>query len=95
MKLHGTNTSMSRRGNCWDHSAAETFFASLKKEEFYRQKYATREEARAARFNYIKTWYNPPQLHSSIGYEVPLEYESELFEMRRESPFFRVTPIAF
>ena len=54
MKLYGIKTSMSFRGNCWAHSAAETFFASLKKEEVYQQKYATREEARVAIFNYIE-----------------------------------------
>ena len=85
MKLYGIKTSMSRRGNCWNHSAAETLFASLEKEEVYRQKYATHEEARAAIFNYMETWYNLRRLHSSIGYEAPFEYESELFEVKRSS----------
>ena len=29
---HGLEVSMSRRGNCWDNSVAESFFSSLKKE---------------------------------------------------------------
>ena len=36
---------------------------------------------RPKRINYIETWYNPRHLHSSIGYEAPLEYESKLFAM--------------
>ena len=85
MKLYGIKTSTSRRGNCWDHSVAETLSASRKKEEVYRQKYATREEARAAIFYYIETWYIPRRLHSSIAYKSPLEYKSEFFEMKMES----------
>jgi len=33
--------SMSRRANCWDNACAESFFASLKKEEVYLTTYAT------------------------------------------------------
>jgi len=28
-------SNMSRRGNCWDNAAAESFFATLKKELIY------------------------------------------------------------
>ena len=82
MKLYGIKTIMSLRGNCWDHSATETFFTLLKYVEVYRQKYATREESRAAIINCTGTWYNPRRLHSSIPYKAPLEYESELFEIK-------------
>ena len=40
--------SMSRRGNCWDNAAMESFFASLKKELVHDEDYATREEAKAS-----------------------------------------------
>ena len=45
---HGIACSMSRRGDCWDNAAVESFFASLKKERIYtRARYVTRDEARA------------------------------------------------
>ena len=36
--LHGIKTVILRFENYWDQSAAETFFASLKKEKAYRKK---------------------------------------------------------
>ena len=45
---------MSRRGDCWDNSAVESFFASLKKERVHRKTYPTRDDARADIFDYIE-----------------------------------------
>jgi len=67
--------SMSRRGNCWDNSIAETFFHTLKTELVYDYKYKTREEAKNSIFNYIETYYNKTRIHSSIGYLAPMEFE--------------------
>jgi transposase InsO family protein len=67
--------SMSRRGNCWDNAAMESFFASLKKELVHDEDYATRDEARASIFEYIETFYNRVRRHSSLGYVAPAEYE--------------------
>jgi transposase InsO family protein len=36
LAAEGITCSMSRRGDCWDNSAIESFFASLKKERVYR-----------------------------------------------------------
>lgn len=47
LSAEGITCSMSRRGDCWDNSAVESFFASLKKERVYRKTYATRDAARA------------------------------------------------
>ena len=38
--------SMSRKGNCWDNSVAESFFGTLKTERIFDSSYLTREEAR-------------------------------------------------
>ncbi len=43
LSVEGITCSMSRRGDCWDNSAVESFFASLKKERVYRKVYATRD----------------------------------------------------
>ena len=67
--------SMSRRGNCWDNAAMESFFASLKKELVHDEDYATREEAKASIFEYIEAFYNRVRRHSSLGYVAPDEYE--------------------
>ncbi len=71
----GIECSMSRRGNCWDNAAMESFFASLKKELVHDEDYATREEAKASIFEYIEAFYNRVRRHSSLGYVAPEEYE--------------------
>ena len=67
--------SMSRRGNCWDNAAMESFFASLKKELVHDEDYATRDQAQASIFEYIEAFYNRVRRHSSLGYVAPEEYE--------------------
>ena len=71
----GITCSMSRRGNCWDNAAMESFFASLKKELVHDEDYATRAEAKASIFEYIEAFYNRVRRHSSLGYVAPEEYE--------------------
>jgi putative transposase len=53
-RTHGIEVSMSRRGNYWDNSVAESFFSSLKKERVRNRTYRTREEARSDVFDYIE-----------------------------------------
>ncbi len=65
--------SVGRTGVCWDNAAAESFFASLKTEMFYRHRFATRARARFAVADYIEVFYNRRRLHSTLGYRTPLE----------------------
>ena len=70
--------SMSRRGNCWDNAVVESFFATLKKEEVHRERYLTREQAKASLFYYIEIFYNRKRRHSALGYQSPHDYEQSL-----------------
>jgi len=73
---HGIACSMSRKGDCWDNAAMESFFASLKKERVYpKARYGTRDEARADIFDYIEAFYNPQRRHSKLGHISPAEFE--------------------
>lgn len=74
----GIIASMSRKGNCYDNSIAESFFATLKKELVYRKKFATKAEASSAIFEFIEVWYNRQRIHSSIGYMTPVQFETSL-----------------
>jgi transposase InsO family protein len=69
---------MSRRGNCYDNAAMESFWSSLKNELVHRRRFATRADARTAIFDYIESFYNRSRRHSSLGYQSPLDYESSL-----------------
>lgn len=70
--------SMSRRGNCWDNSEVESFFATLKKEEVHREDYLTHEQAKANLFYYIEVFDNRKRRHSTLGYISPHDYEQSM-----------------
>ena len=75
---HGLLASMSRKANCYDNAVMEAFWSTLKNELIHRQRFATREQARTAIFEYIECFYNRTRRHSSLGYQSPLDYESSL-----------------
>ena len=78
LKAQGITCSMSRRGECWDNAAMESFFSSLKTERTSRKVYRTREEARSDVFDYIERFYNPTRRHSTLGYVSPIQFEEAL-----------------
>jgi len=73
----GVSVSMSRKGNCWDNAVAESFFATIKTELFYRQSWPTLEHLRSSLFEYIEVFYNRKRLHSSLDYKTPSQVETE------------------
>ncbi len=79
----GIECSMSRRGNCGDNAAMESFFASLKKGRVHDEDDATREEAKASIFAPIEAFDYRVRRHSSLGYVAPDEYERTHNQTRR------------
>ena len=75
---HGLLPSMSRRGNCYDNAAMESFFSSLKKEKIRRHIFKTREKARAEIFDYIEVFYNRARRHQHLGNISPEAYEEQM-----------------
>ena len=73
LERHGIRQSMSRQGNCLDNAPMESFFASLKTEHVHHARFRTREEAKAAVFEYVEIFYNRQRLHSALGYRTPIE----------------------
>lgn len=67
---------MSRRGNCWDNAAIESFFSTLKTERLGRRQYRARDELCADIFDYMERFYNPKRRHSTIGYISPVQFEN-------------------
>ena len=67
--------SMSRKGNCWDNAVAESFFNNLKNELVHDRTFETRDEAKAAIFDYIEVFYNRQRLHQTLGYQTPHAFE--------------------
>ncbi len=70
--------SMSRRANCWDNAAMESFFKTLKVERIHLLRYDTRTLAKLDIIDWIEGFYNRRRMHSSIGYKTPVDVESSL-----------------
>jgi putative transposase len=75
-KANRLDPSMSRRGNCYDNAAMESFFGSLKKERVRRRIYPSRDAARADLFDYIEVFYNRTRRHSYLGHVSPMDFET-------------------
>lgn len=71
----GAVASMSRKADCLDNAAMESFWHTLKTELVYRTNYKTKEDARRDLFAFIEGFYNPHRLHSTLGYISPAEAE--------------------
>jgi transposase InsO family protein len=71
----GLTASMSRKGNCYDNAAMESFWSTLKLELVYRCRFDTRSQARTQIFDYIETFYNRQRTHSALDYRSPVDFE--------------------
>lgn len=79
LKAMGMVQSMSRKGNCWDNSPTERFFRSLKSEHLNGERLSSKAMAQFSLVDYI-AFYNGQRMHSALGYETPLAFESAFYE---------------
>jgi transposase InsO family protein len=73
LEKHGITCSMSRRGNCYDNAAMESWFSTLKSE--LGEQFESAWDAKEKLFEYIEIFYNQERMHSAIGYTAPAEFE--------------------
>ena len=66
--------SMSRKGNCWDNVPTESWFNSFKNERVHGLRHDKRAAMTAASFEYIEVFYNRTRLHSTLGYQSPMQF---------------------
>ncbi|MBN1983687.1 MAG: transposase [Chitinivibrionales bacterium] len=62
---------MSRKGDCWDNSVAESFFKTLKTELIYHTTLIDLCHAQHILFEYIESFYNCKRIHGTLGYLTP------------------------
>lgn len=72
---NGITRSMGRTGVCWDNAMAESFFATLKTEFYYRRVWPTKAGAARAVGAWIEDRYNRRRRHSALGQISPVRYE--------------------
>ncbi len=69
----GLTQSMSRKGNCLDNAAMESFFGTLKSEFFYLNKFATIDQLKTGLRRYIH-YYNHERLKLRLNGLSPVQY---------------------
>lgn len=73
---HGLMQSMSRKGNCLDNAAMESFFGTLKSEFFHLNKFASVDELQAGLRDYIH-YYNHQRIKLKLKGLSPVEYRTQ------------------
>jgi transposase InsO family protein len=73
LTANGITCSMSRRGNCLDNAAMESWFSTFKSE--LAEDFESYADAKARSFDYIEVFYNQQRRHSTLGYMTPAEFE--------------------
>jgi putative transposase len=73
LEAKGVTVSMSRKGNCIDNAAMESWFSTLKSE--LGERFESFAQAKDELFDYIEVFYNQKRRHSRLDYVSPAEYE--------------------
>ncbi len=73
LDAHGITCSMSRRGNCLDNAAMESWFSTVKFE--VGETFPSLERGQTQLFDYIEVFYNQRRRHSTLDYVSPARYE--------------------
>jgi transposase InsO family protein len=73
----GLRQSMSARANPYDNAWTESFIGTLKREMLQGGCFENAADARTEIFDYIEGYYNTHRKHSAIGYQTPIQFETQ------------------
>ncbi len=73
----GIEQSVGRIGNSYDNAAAESVFATIKRELPVSGALEGFESMRTKLYDYIDRFYNLERLHSALDHRSPIEYEAQ------------------
>ncbi|MBN6722352.1 IS3 family transposase, partial [Pseudomonas capsici] len=76
LKQRGVKQSMSRKGNCLDNAAMESFFGTLKSEFFYLRRFESVDELKAGLDEYIH-YYNHERIKLRLNGLSPVDYRAQ------------------
>ena len=76
LQERGMVQSMSRKGNCHDNAAMESFFGVLKSEFFYLNKFASVDQLEAGIADYIH-YYNHDRIKLKLGGLSPVQFRTQ------------------
>ncbi|PPS36394.1 transposase [Pseudomonas amygdali pv. morsprunorum] len=76
LSVRGVKQSMSRKGNCLDNAAMESFFGTLKSEFFYLKQFESIDELKAGLDEYIH-YYNHDRIKLKLNGQSPVKYRAQ------------------
>ena len=76
LNKHELQQSMSRKGNCYDNAAMESFFAVLKTEFYYLNKFSSVEQLISGLREYIR-YYNHDRVKMKFNGLSPVQYRTQ------------------
>ena len=74
LRQFGMQSSMSRKGNCWDNAPMESCWGVLKTEFIHHRHFETREQAKREITEYVEIFYNRIRKQARLGYLSPAAY---------------------
>jgi putative transposase len=77
LKQRSVTQSMSRKANCLDNAAMESFFGTLKSEFFHINRFRDIDELQAGITDYIR-YYNHDRIKLKLGGLSPVRYRTQL-----------------
>ncbi len=78
----GMQTSMSRKGNCWDNAPMESCWGILKTELVHHCRFASREQAKRDITEYIEIFYNRIRKQARLGHLSPAAFSQQYYAMQ-------------
>ena len=76
-------SSMSRKGDCWDNAPTESLWGSLKVARVHGRRFETRRAAMDEVIDWM-SFYNHRRLHSTLAYVSPMQYEQNWLAEQQE-----------
>jgi putative transposase len=67
---------MSKKSDCYDNAAMESWNHSFKVEAVHGERFLTRSDAKYHMSDYIEAYYHRKRLHSKLGYISPEAFEA-------------------
>ena len=77
LKHSGIKQSMSAKANPYDNAWTESFMGTLKTEMIGDGQFTNIDDAQAAIFEYIESYYNTKRKHSALEYMTPTQFEEK------------------
>lgn len=85
IKKHKFDQSMTRKNNHYDNAMGESLFSRFKAELMQKGTFLNFDDAYTEIFEYIEIYYNRKRRHSSINYEIPVEFEEKFQRQSNKS----------